>query len=129
MLVETMEGSLGFGRGMARPGESPLQTAERQLMAECGIAPDQLRYLGVQRGYLLEPSKRPNQAPLAAYFVAELLPHKTGPALFGGTLKRDGEELRIASWFPVEGALQSPALRGRRKSILRKAVRRITHRP
>jgi 8-oxo-dGTP pyrophosphatase MutT (NUDIX family) len=124
VLVETHRGNLGFAKGKATAGESPLQTAERETTEECGICPArQLRY--IDKAYRVERNNRDN--PSAGYFVAEYLPDPGEPLARKERppLKSDSDELRQVTWFSVRAALDSPALRDRRKVLLRRAVRKL----
>jgi 8-oxo-dGTP pyrophosphatase MutT (NUDIX family) len=126
VLVETHNGNLDFIKGLAKPGERPLQTAERKMVEESGITPDMLQYVP---GVLIHEVDG-HERNVVAYFVAQMTKtqQQQQQQQQQKTLKVNQKELRQTSWFCVKDALDSPALRTRRKQVLHQAIHELLKR-
>jgi bis(5'-nucleosidyl)-tetraphosphatase len=102
----------GFPKGKANPGETPLQSASRELKEEVGLEISELLSpVPVMERYQFR-HKREKIFKIVQYF----------PALVRGELHLQEEEIRDAKWLPFNEALDRLSFKEARH-VLRECVR------
>lgn len=93
-LIKHLAGHWGFPKGRAIEGESPLQTAERELFEETGLRVEKLlQETPIEEHY--ECTKEGEQIQKqVTYFLAAV----------AGDLKLQAEEILEGKWFSLEEA-------------------------
>jgi 8-oxo-dGTP pyrophosphatase MutT (NUDIX family) len=85
-----------FPKGHGDPGETPLQSAHRELKEETGLEVEKL----LQEEPLIEKYQFYRKKEVVVKTVQYF------PAIVFGTLKLQAEEIRAAKWVPLKDAVQ-----------------------
>ena len=86
----------GFPKGKANPGETPLESATRELKEETGLIVSEI--------LRQEPLKEQYQFHRKKQFVLKIVHYF--PALVVGTLNLQEEEIRDAKWMTIPEAMK-----------------------
>jgi lipoyl(octanoyl) transferase len=92
--------------GRREPGESPLQTAARELVEETGLSPrlEEIQDLGYQHDFSIDPALLPGPSGTAPRFVRETAFGLRVPP--GAEVRLDPREHQDHRWLAVEDGLR-----------------------
>lgn len=108
----------GFPKGKANPGETPLQSATRELKEETGLI--------VSDVLLQQPMIEQYQFRRKRQFIVKTVQYF--PAFVEGSLNLQEEEIRDAKWMTIPEALQQLTFKEARH-ILQEFVRCLNIQP
>lgn len=115
LLILHREGNhWGFPKGKANPGESPLESATRELKEETGLI--------VSEVLRKEPLKEQYQFRRKKQFILKIVQYF--PAFVEGSLNLQEEEIRDAVWVTVPDAMKKLSFKEARH-ILQEFVRHL----
>ncbi len=119
LLILHREGNhWGFPKGKANPGETPLQSATRELKEETGLI--------VSDVLLQQPMIEQYQFRRKRQFIVKTVQYF--PAFVEGSLNLQEEEIRDAKWMTIPEALQQLTFKEARH-ILQEFVRCLNIQP
>ncbi len=115
LLILHSQGShWGFPKGKANPGETPLESATRELKEETGLVVSEL--------LRTEPLKEQYQFHRKKQLVLKIVHYF--PALVEGTLSLQEEEIRDAKWMTISEAMSQLSF-GEARHILKEIARSL----